>query len=128
MDHRFFYVAGDFLASLLIGTLAGLAAWALVSPDWNMWVAMAAMMPLGMVIGMALYLPLAARLGAMEVMIPAMYAGMWGAMVVGMMSAMTYLPWQHAAQMGAACGIGEITFVWVANVVLRGRTRDGKAG
>ena len=124
LDHRLYYVVGDFLVSLLIGVVAGLAAWALVSPVWNMWAAMAAMMPLGMVIGMVIYFPLGSRLGAMEAMIPSMYTGMWAGMVVGMMSAMMPLPLRHAAEMGAACGIAEIIFIWIANSILRGVIRQ----
>ncbi|MFA7603190.1 MAG: hypothetical protein WCY29_09295 [Novosphingobium sp.] len=123
MDQRLPYAVGDFLASLVIGMAAGLVSWLIVSPAWNMWVAMFAMMPLGMVVGLVLYFPVAGRLGAMEAMIPAMYAGMWGGMVVGMMSAMVALPLRHALEMGAACGIGEIVFLWIANGLLRGAGR-----
>ena len=128
MDRRLFYVVGDFLANLIIGTIAGVIAWSIVSPGWNMWVAMLAMMALGMVVGLVLYFPFAIRLGAQEAMIPAMYTGMWGGMVVGMMSAMMPLPLNHAAQMGAACGIAEIVFIWIANTILRGVTRPARAG
>jgi hypothetical protein len=124
MDRRLFYALVDFLASLVIGAISGLVAWSIIDTGWNMWLAMIAMMALGMIIGMACYFPLASRLGAMEVMIPAMYSGMWGGMVVGMMSAMMALPMHHAIEMGAACGIGEIVFIWVANTILRGVTRS----
>jgi hypothetical protein len=128
MDRRMFYAVGDFLASLLIGIVAGLVAWSIVSPGWNMWAAMAAMMPLGMVTGMILYFPIARFLGAQEAMIPAMYTGMWAGMVVGMMGAMMPLPMHHAIEMGAACGIAEIIFIWLANTILRGVTRERSAG
>lgn len=123
LDHRLYYVVGDFLVSLLIGVVAGLAAWAIVGPGWNMWAAMALMMPLGMVIGMLIYFPLGSRLGAMEAMIPSMYTGMWAGMVVGMMSAMMPFSMRHAAEMGAACGVAEIIFIWLANSILRGVTK-----
>ncbi len=126
MDRRWPYALGDFLASLVVGVVAGLAAWAIVLPGWNMWLAMALMMPLGMVIGLVLYLLLGSRLGAMEAMIPAMYTGMWAGMVVGMMAAMMPLPLRHAAEMGAACGIAEIVFLWLANTLLRGPQRQPK--
>jgi hypothetical protein len=45
---------------------------------------------------------------------------MWSGMVVGMMAAMVPLPLPHAAQMGAACGVAEIVFLWIANALLRG--------
>jgi hypothetical protein len=124
LDRRLFYAVGDFLANLAIGVIAGLIAWSIVSPSWNMWAAMAAMMALGMVVGLILFFPVGIKLGAMEAMIPAMYSGMWAGMVVGMMSAMMDIGWVHAAQMGAACGIGEIVFIWIANTILRGVTRQ----
>ena len=126
MDHRLFYVVGDFLASLVIGMIAGTVAWAIVGPGWNMWAAMFAMMALGMVVGLVCYFPVAIKLGAMEAMIPAMYSGMWGGMVVGMMAAMMPLPLHHAMEMGAACGIAEILFLWLANAILRGVQRPAK--
>ncbi len=128
MDHRLFYVIGDFLANLVIGTVAGVVAWAIVSPGWNMWLAMVAMMAVGMMVGLVLYFPIARFLGAQEAMLPAMYSGMWGGMVLGMMCAMMPVSLGHAAQMGAACGIAEIVFIWIANTILRGIVRDKKAG
>lgn len=124
MDHRWYYVVGDFLANLVIGVIAGLVSWAIVGPGWNMWAAMAAMMPLGMVVGLVLYFPIGSRLGAMEAMIPAMYTGMWAGMVVGMISAMMPIPLHHAISLGAACGVAEIVFIWIANSLLRGVTRS----
>ena len=126
MDRRWPYALGDFCASLIVGMVAGLAAWAIVSPGWNMWLAMALMMPLGMVIGLVLYFPIGSRLGAMEAMIPAMYTGMWAGMVVGMIGAMMPLPLRHALELGAACGIAEIIFIWIANALLRGTARQPK--
>ena len=124
MDRRWYFAVGDFLASLLVGIAAGLAAWAIVSPDWNMWAAMALMMPLGMIIGLVLFFPIGALLGAHEAMIPAMYTGMWAGMVVGMIGAMMPLPLRHAIELGAACGIAEIIFIWIVNSVLRGKVRE----
>jgi len=127
VDHRLFYAVGDFLASLAIGIVSGLVAWAIVGPAWNMWVAMFAMMALGMVVGLVCYFPVGIKLGAMEAMIPAMYTGMWAGMVVGMMASMMDLPMRHAIEMGAACGVAEILFLWIANTILRGPRRAGKA-
>ncbi len=124
MDRRWYFAAGDFFASLLVGVVAALVAWLIVSPGWNMWAAMALMMPLGMIIGLVLFFPIGALLGAQEAMIPAMYTGMWAGMVVGMMGAMMQLSLSHAAQMGAACGIAEILFLWAANTLLRGKVRE----
>ena len=126
VDRRLFYSVGDFVANLAIGVIAGSVAWAIVGPSWNMWVAMFAMMALGMVIGLVLFFPIGIKLGAMEAMIPAMYTGMWAGMVVGMMDSMMDMPWRHAAEIGAACGIAEIVFIWIANTILRGIIRQPK--
>ncbi len=127
MDRRPLYAAGDFLGSLAVGIVAALVAWALVGPGWNMWAAMFAMMALGMIVGLVMFFPIGIKLGAMEAMIPAMYTGMWSGMVVGMMEAMMPLSMRHAIELGAACGIGEIVFIWVANTLLRGVRRQEKA-
>ena len=127
MDHRLSFALGDFLASLVIGMAAGLVAWAIVGPGWNMWAAMAAMMAVGMVVGLVLFFPISMVLGAHEAMIPAMYTGMWAGMVVGMMDAMIDLPLRHALEMGAACGVAEIVFIWIANTALRGVVREKEA-
>jgi hypothetical protein len=84
------------------------------------------MMALGMVIGLVLFFPIAAKLGAMEAMIPAMYSGMWAGMFIGMLGSMMPVTMLHAAEIGAACGVAEIIFIWVANTVLRGTSREGR--
>lgn len=126
MDHRLKYVVGDFLANLLLGAIVGVVSWAIVSPAWNMWVAMFVMMPVGMVIGFFGFFAAAVKLGAMEAMVPLMFTGMLSGMVVGMVSAMMPLSLQQALLHGAACGIAGIVFIWICNSVLRGITREGE--
>ncbi len=124
LDHRLFYVVGDFLANLAIGLIAGLISSAIVSPAWNMWVAMFAMMALGMVLGLVFFFPAAIKLGAMEAMVPLMFSGMLSGMVVGMAAAMMPLPVGNALALGAASGVAGIGFIWAANSMLRGVTRE----
>lgn len=126
MDNRLFFAAGDFLANLAIGVIVAAIAWWIVGPGWNMWVAMFAMMALGMVCGLIFFFPVGMKLGAMEVMIPVMYSGMWSGMMVGMMEAMMPMPLVHALLIGAACGVAEIVFIWIANTILRGVTREAE--
>jgi hypothetical protein len=126
LDRRPLYAAGDFLGSIAVGIVAALIAWALVGPGWNMWAAMFAMMALGMIVGLVMFFPVGIKLGAMEAMIPAMYTGMWSGMVTGMIAAMMPISIYHAIQLGAACGVGEIVFIWIANTILRGVTRERK--
>ncbi len=124
MDHRLFFVVGDFLANLAVGVIVAAIAWWLVPFGANMWFAMFAMMALGMVVGLIFFFPVGMKLGAMEVMIPVMYSGMWSGMMVGMVAAMTPLHLGHALALGAACGVAEITFIWIVNTLLRGVTRE----
>lgn len=126
MDHRLKYVLGDFLANVLLGAIVGLVAWAIVSPAWDMWIAMFAMMPVGMVLGLIAFFPAAAKLGAMEAMVPMMFTGMIAGMVVGMVAAMMPLSLQQALVHGGACGIVSIVFIWICNSMLRGIARDGE--
>jgi len=126
MDHRLFYVVGDFLANLATGLIVGLISWVIVGPAWNMLVAMVVMMSLGMLVGLIAFFPAAIKLGAMEAMVPLMFTGMLSGMVVGMTSAMMPLPLTNALIMGAASGAAGITFIWVANSKLRGITTEAE--
>jgi len=126
LDHRLKYVVGDFLANLVFGALVGLVSWAIVSPGWNMWLAMVLMMAIGMVIGFIGFIVTAVKLGAMEAMVPLMFTGMLSGMVVGMIEAMMPLTFQQALSHGAVCGIAGIVFIWTCNSILRGVTREGE--
>jgi hypothetical protein len=128
LDHRLFYVVGDFLANLLLGVIVGVISWAIVGPGWNMIVAMFAMMALGMLLGLVFFFPAAIKLGAMEAMVPLMFTGMLSGMVVGMAGAMMPVPLADALAMGAASGVAGIGFIWVANSMLRGITREAEEG
>jgi len=68
VDHRLYFAVGDLLANIAIGAIVGVICWAIVSPSWNMWIAMFAMMPVGTVVGLILFFPIGIKLGAMEVM------------------------------------------------------------
>jgi hypothetical protein len=124
MDNRLFYVVGDLVANVVIGAIVALVAWLIVSPGWNMWLAMISMMALGMVLGLAMFFPFSIKLGAHETMIPAMYTGMWAGMFVGMIAAMMPLTMRHAAELGVMVGAAEIVFIWIVNTLLRGVTGE----
>ena len=126
MDHRLFYVVGDFLANLVLGMIVGVISWAIVGQGWNMIVAMFAMMLVGMVAGLIFFFPAAVKLGAMEAMVPLMFTGMLSGMVVGMAEAMMPLSATQALTFGAASGIVGIGFIWIANGMLRGVTREAE--
>jgi hypothetical protein len=124
LDHRLFFVAGDFLANIAIGAIVGLICWAIVSPSWNMWIAMFAMMPVGTIAGLLFFFPVGIKLGAMEVMVPLMFSGELSGMVVGMACAMATLSVSSAVLLGAVTGMAGIFLVWSANTILRGVTRE----
>ncbi|MDZ7781643.1 MAG: hypothetical protein U5K56_01385 [Halioglobus sp.] len=63
----------------------------------------------------------------MEVMVPIMFSGMLGGMVVGMWAAMAPLSGTAAAGVGAICGLIGINVIWILNNGLRGR-RDAAEG
>lgn len=126
MDHRLFYVVGDFLANVALGVIVGIISWAIVWPGWNMIVAMFVMMAVGMVAGLIFFFPAAIKLGAMEAMVPLMFTGMLSGMVVGMAEAMMPLTAMQAAVLGAASGVVGIGFIWIANNLLRGITREAE--
>jgi hypothetical protein len=126
MDHRLYFALGDFLANIAIGAVVGLICWAIVSPSWNMWIAMFAMMPLGSIVGLLLFFPIGIKLGAMEVMVPLMFTGELSGMVTGMGAAMYVLTARDALLLGAACGLGGILVVWIVNSLLRGATREAE--
>lgn len=126
MDHRLFYVIGDLIANVALGAIVGLISWAIVGPGWNMIVAMFVMMAVGMLAGLFAFFPAAIKLGAMEAMVPLMFSGMLSGMVVGMAAAMMPVSIMQGIVWGAASGFAGIAFIWIANSLLRGITREGE--
>ena len=126
MDHRLYFALGDVLANIAIGAVVGLICWAIVSPSWNMWIAMLAMMPLGSIVGLLLFFPIGIKLGAMEVMVPLMFTGELSGMVTGMAAAMVAMSARDALLLGAASGLGGILAIWIVNSLLRGVTREAE--
>jgi len=124
VDHRPFFAVGDFLVNIAIGVLTGLLCWAIVDTGWNMWLAMFAMMALGMIAGLVMFFIVSIKLGAMEVMVPVMFSGMLSGMVVGMAAAMIPLGLADAALMGGASGLLGIVIIWIVNSWLRGPVKQ----
>ena len=126
MDHRLYFVLGDLLSNIVTGALIGILAVMLVSPGWNMWLAMLMMMAVGMLLSLFAALAFGIFFGAMEVMVPAMQSGMMSGMVVGMWQAMSPLPVGQGAIIGGIIGLVTLNIIWVANTALRGvRTVEG---
>jgi hypothetical protein len=72
-------------------------------------------------------MPISIKLGAMETMVPLMFTGMVSGMMMGMGEAMMTHSLAEAVGVGAIAGAGNIAFMWIANSLLRGVTRDGKS-
>jgi len=118
------FILGDLVANVTIGTIVGLIGWILVGPEWNMWIAMIVMMAIGSITGLIFFFPVGIKLGAMEAMVPLMLSGEISGMAVGMTGAMMMLSPTDALLLGAASGLAGILFIWGANALLRGVTRE----
>jgi hypothetical protein len=128
---RPYFLLGDLLTTGLTGALAGLVCVAATGVGWNHALAML----WGMVLGMALSIPVATAMGiwfgAFELMLPAMLGGMLSGMVVAMWEADGGMGWSEAAFVGALWSWAALLFTYLANIMLRGeappqrRAREG---
>jgi len=128
MKSRTYFLVGDVLVNLGIGIVAGLAAWLVIGPAWNMWVAMITAMLLGMLVALLLFIPFSIFLGAMEVMVPTMLSGMLSGMVVGMWCVMTPVSLTDAVILGGVSGLLGLAIVWGFHLVLRGKVKPARKG
>ena len=125
MDNRLFFVIGDILVCLVVGSITGWLSSLIVGVGWNMMVAMILAMLLGMIVGGLLFFPLGMLFGAMEVMLPAMLSGMISGMLVGMWSTMETITQLSGLGYGAVCGMGCLITIWVVNNQVRGIQSNG---
>lgn len=128
MSDRLYFLFGDVLSNVLVGTLAALVCVPVVSPEWNMFVAMVVCMPLGMLTAVVLGTFLIRWFGAMEVMVPTMLGGMTAGMVVGMACAMTPIDAGWAVRAGALIGLVALVFCRYADYLIRGAHRMRREG
>ena len=120
LDNRLFCVLGDVAATVLTGAVVGWLSWLIVDTDWNMFIAMLILMPIGMFVALLMWIPASMLLVAMECMIPMMLAGMVSAMFVGMWLAMSPLGAEVAFMLGAVFGLLAMVVVWILNNSARG--------
>jgi hypothetical protein len=108
------YAAGDCLASVVVGVATATAIRHIVTPHWDMVLAMAAGMVIGTVIHLVVALLLTPLIGALEATVPAGLTGMYGGMYFAMRDAMHAepAPVHQAAVIGAVLGL--IAFVVVS--------------
>jgi len=127
MDHRLYFVLGDLGVNIAVGALIGWITCLVVGTDWNMFVAMFALMVVGMLLAGLLSLPIGIFFGAMEVMVPVMLTGMLSGMVIGMAASMQPVASGAGALSGALCGFISIVGVWFTNHALRGEVATNTA-
>lgn len=131
MEKRLYFVLGDVACAAVIGGVAGVLGAAVVSPVWNMWLAMLVGMILGMVISTPLSFAFMPFFGAMEIMVPAMTCGMFSGMWVAMAGAMQPLSVGVGLRAGVGIGLGVLVVIYALNALLRvrgdRRIRSGQA-
>lgn len=120
MDNRLYFIIGDLLSNIVAGVVTAWLSYLIVSTDWNMFLAMWAMMLLGMLLSMVLFFPAGRYFGAMEVMLPMMLTGMCSGMLVGMWVAMSNPDLGQVLFAGGLTGLFCILAVWFMNSKLRG--------
>ncbi|MHB9004385.1 MAG: hypothetical protein ACYC6C_10040 [Coriobacteriia bacterium] len=108
------FAAGDCLASIAVGAGTAAAIRLVVTPHWDMVLAMVAGMVLGTVVHLVVAVLLTPLIGALEATVPAGLTGMYGGMYFAMRDAMhgEPAPVHQAALIGAVVGL--ITFVAVS--------------
>lgn len=121
MPTRWYFIFGDLLSAIVVGTTVALCCQLLIDSQWSMLPAMLVAMAVGMVVSMVLALLLLMRFfGAMEVMIPTMLGGMYAGMVVGMRASMAELALADACLYGALTALITVILCWLANSRLQG--------
>lgn len=118
VEKRPLFIVGDFLANMLVATLAAMATAWLIGGSLGMIAGAVAGMVVGAVIGLVSALSgLMVLLGAFEVLAPAMISGMLG----GMWGGMWPLSVDAAARWGVGIGLVVIVLIYGMNTILTRR-------
>jgi len=123
METRPYFLFGDILSNAVAGFVVGGVAALVTQPGWPA----AAVMPIGMFLGMILATPIqivcGIFFGAFEVMIPMMFTGMAAGMIIPMQAAGAPLTPIDGALRGIGIGMAVLAFTYIANAFLSGETR-----
>ena len=113
---------GDCAASVLVGVATALVVRLLVTPRWDMVLAMVVGMVVGTIIHLVVGLLVTPLLVALEAMVPAGLTGMYGGMYFAMRDVMhpVPVPIQHAAIVGALAGVISFGAVSIYDRMIRG--------
>jgi len=121
MEHRIYFLAGDFLSNAVTGAAAAWLAAAIVDPAWSMPAGMFAGMLAGMGAGLLLMPVLVGLFGAMEVMLPVMLTAMLSGMVFGMAGAMQVPAVKVLLFGGGSIGILALLLTYAVDAILHGK-------
>ena len=108
-EHALF-TAGDYLGAALCGGLTAAAVRVVITPHWDMVVAMLMGMAIGMLIHLGIGLALSPLLGMLHVMVPGSLIGMYGGMFFAMRDTMQ----MHSGSLASVIAVG-IGFGLVVN-------------
>ena len=121
IERRLYFVLGDVACALVVGGVAGALGASLVSPAWNMWLAMGVGMVAGMLVATPLAFAFLPLFGAMEVMVPAMTCGMFSGMWMAMAGAMRPLGAGAGLRGGMLIGLLVLAAIYALNAWLQVR-------
>ena len=96
------FTTGDYLGGATGGGLTAVAVYAVVTPEWDMVVAMLVGMLIGMVVHIGVGLVLSPLLGMLHVMVPGTLIGMYGGMLFAMRDSMQ----GHSGSFGSIIAVG----------------------
>ncbi len=117
-----FFKLADYGTSCIIGGLAGLLAFWIIDPGWNMLQSVVIGMFVGMLAQIPVFLLFMPLFGVFEIMIPSMIAGMLGGMCNAMIATMYSLPLILGFGLGGAIGAIACMWVYIRNRKLVGGT------
>ncbi len=116
MKWRIYFIFGDMISNVIIGSTAGVVSRALVTESWRTVPAMAAGMVLGSVIAAAASLVFMLFFGDFEIMLPGMFSGMLSGMFIAMMEAMGPIKVLQSVGWGAIIGLAPFVAVYLLDL------------
>ena len=126
LETRFYFIMGDILSVTASGGVVAAVCFALIPPEWNMFLAMFLGMAIGMIISLITSAAIFVRyFGAMEIMVPTMLGGMFSGMFVSMAISMTELNYVSATGWGVAIGLIALVSTYLLNAKLLGTQSIG---
>ena len=120
---QLYFLAGDLMTNIVLGTAAGLVVLHTIPAHWPMLISMPVGMLLGMFAGMILLPIFVIFFGAMEVMIPAMLTSMFAGMLVSMLAPMHSLETTDTFYISAVCTACVLSYIAGANYYLASKSK-----